>query len=351
MTEEPHHEYDETYASLLNRFWSSEDPSPLTEAASALGHQFLAAGIEPMDIKAIHDAAVAEHGDADDAQAVVSAHRMLLEVLLAYGVAYSALSERLLAEADAAEQALAKGAERAEQNRLGLLAGVSHELGSPLMVVQANVASIRKFLEERGSWPEDLNEREADVDFAIKRMLLLREELLVASRNEQRELEIVPQPLLPALMRAVRWGKLNASVKSIELTQTCAPELPYVMADHAALESILTNLVSNAIRYTGTGGSVTVTACQEGADVVVEVADTGIGISEEDQLRIYERFYRADEGRKAVTFGIGLGLAITRDLVSAMAGTIEVRSELGVGSTFRVTLPAANLTEQIGPPV
>ena len=347
MTEEPRHEFDKTYASLLNRFCSSEDPSPLTEAASALGQQFLAAGIGPMDIKAIHDTAVTENGDVDDAQALVSAHRLLLEVLLAYGVAYSAHSERLLAEADAAEEALAKGAERAEQNRLGLLAGVSHELGSPLMVVQVNVASIRKFLEERGSWPEDLNEREADVDFAIKRMMLLREELLAASRDEQHELEIAPLPLTPALRRAVRWGQLNASAKSIELTLDCAPELPCVIADDAALESILTNLVSNAIRYTRNGGSVSVTANHEGDDVVVEVNDTGIGISEEDQLRIYERFYRTDEGKKAVTFGIGLGLAITRDLVSSMAGTIEVRSELGVGSTFRVTLPAANLTEPI----
>ncbi|HUF52856.1 MAG TPA: ATP-binding protein [Dehalococcoidia bacterium] len=347
MTDELRSDYHQTYASLLNRFCSLEDPSPLTAAASALGHEFLAAGIGPMDIKAVHDAAVAENIDLDDARALVSAHRLLLEVLLAYGVAYSAHSERLLAEADAAEQARAQGAERAEQNRLGLLAGVSHELGSPLMVVQVNVASIRKFLEERGSWPEDLNEREADVDFAIKRMMLLREQLLAASRDEQRELEIAPLPLPHALRRVVRWGQLNASAKSIELTLDCAPDLPYVMADDTALESILTNLVSNAIRYTETGGSVTVSARQEGDEVVVEVIDTGIGISEEDQPRIYERFYRTDEGKKAVTFGIGLGLAITRDLVSSMAGTIEVRSQLGVGSTFRVALPAADVTEQV----
>lgn len=351
MTDELRPEYDQTYASLLNRFSSSEDPSPLTEAASALGHEFLAAGIGPMDIKTLHDAAVAENVDVDDAKALVSAHRLLLEVLLAYGVAYSAHSERLLAEADAAEQARAEGAERAEQNRLGLLAGVSHELGNPLMVVKVNVASIRKFLEDRGSWPEDLNEREADVDYAIKRMMLLREELLAASRDEQRELEIAPLPLPHALRRVVRWGQPNASAKSIDLTLDCAPDLPYAMADDTALESILTNLLSNAIRYTGPGGSVTVTARHEGDDIVVEVIDTGIGISEEDQPRIYERFYRTDEGKKAVTFGVGLGLAITRDLVSAMAGRIEVISRLGAGSTFRVALPAANVTEHVGPAV
>jgi two-component system, OmpR family, sensor kinase len=346
MIKRVRHEYDQTYARLLDRFWSSEDRSVLTDAATSLGHQFLAAEIGPMDIKAIHDAAVAEHVDVDDGQALVAAHRLLVEVLLAYGVAYSAKSESLLAAADAAEQARAQGAERAEQNRLALLAGVSHELGNPLMVVQFNVSSIRKFLEERGSWSEDLNEREADVGFAIKRMLSLREELLAASRDEKRELEIAPVPLPHVVKRVVRWAQPNASAKSIELTQDCAPGLPYVMADDAALESILTNLVSNAIRYTGAGGSVTVKAHREGDDVVVEVIDNGIGISEEDQLRIYERFYRTDTAKASAKFGVGLGLSITRDLVSSLAGRIDVTSQVGVGSTFTVALPAAHVTGQ-----
>lgn len=88
------------------------------------------------------------------------------------------------------------------------------------------------------------------------------------------------------------------------------------------------------------------TVRHEGDIIAIEVADTGIGISDEDQLRIYERFYRTAEGKKAVAFGIGLGLAITRDLVTSLGGTIEVQSQVGVGSTFRVTLPAATTREQ-----
>ena len=334
MADLPH----ETYASLLRRYCSGEEPELLTEGA-ALGEELISAGIAPMEIKAIHDAAVAEVVDPESTKEVVAAHRLLLEVLLSYGAAYSARTELLLAEADAAEQARGEGAERADQGRLALLAGVSHELGNPLTVVKVNVASIRRFLEERGGWYEDLNEREADVTFAVDRMMSLREELLAASRNEQRELEIVPLPILRLLHRVVRWGRLSASNK-VTITEDYSPDLPYVLADDGALQSILTNLLSNAIRYTPSGGSIAVRARPESSNVVVEVADTGIGIAEDDQLRIYERFYRTEEAKSATTFGVGLGLAITRDLVSSLTGTIEVRSEVGVGSTFTVTLPA-----------
>lgn len=342
MSDEQNRVYAERYASLLKRYTSSEDPAPVLEAAAALSRDFLADGIAPLEIQRIHDAAIAEGVDPADAPALVAAHRLLLEVLFAYGAAYSSLSEKLLADADAAEQAVTEGAERAEQNRLALLAGVSHELGNPLMVVKVNVASIRKVLEERGSWTDDLNEREADVEFAIDRMLSLREELLAASRDEIRELEIVELPLPGVVRRVVRWGQAAAAEKSIQLIEDVAPDLPFVVADDGALQSILTNLLSNAIRYTEAGGTVTVTARHEGDIVAIEVGDTGMGISEEDQLRIYERFYRTAEGKKAVAFGIGLGLALTRDLASSLAGTIEVRSQVGAGSTFRVTLPAGS---------
>ncbi|MEO8458655.1 MAG: HAMP domain-containing sensor histidine kinase [Chloroflexota bacterium] len=342
MTDEQNRVHAERYASLLKRFTSSEDPAAVLEAAAALSQDFLADGIAPLEIQRIHDAAIAEGVDPADAPALVAAHRLLLEVLFAYAAAYSSLSEKLLADADAEQQAVMEVAERAEQNRLALLAGVSHELGSPLMIVKGNVASIRKFLEERGSWPDDLNEREADVEFAIDRMMSLREELLAASRDETRELEIVELPLPGVVRRVIRWGQAAAAEKSIQLIEDSAPDLPFVVADEVALQSILTNLLSNAIRYTEAEGTVTVTARHEGDIVAIEVADTGIGISEEDQLRIYERFYRTVEGKKAVAFGIGLGLAITRDQVSSLAGTIEVRSQVGVGSTFRVTLPAGS---------
>lgn len=333
----------ETYSSLLRRYCSSEELDLLTEG-SALGEELIAAGIAPMEIKAIHDAAVAEVIDPTSEQEVVAAQRLLLEVLVSYGTAYCARAERLLAEADASEQAHADGQARADQARLALLASVSHELGNPLTIVKANVASIRRFLEERGGWHEDLNEREADVTVAVNRMMALREELLAASRNEQLELEIVPLPTTHFLRRVARWGRLGALGK-VTIIEEYPADLPYVLADEGALLSILTNLMSNAVRYTPAGGSVSLRARAEDAKVVFDVVDTGIGIAEDDQPRIYERFYRTEEAKSATTFGVGLGLSITRDLVSALAGTIEVQSEVGVGSTFTVTLPAVEPPE------
>ncbi len=332
---------NQTYASLLRRYCSGEDDDDLRTEGAALGEELIVAGVDPVEIKAIHDAAVAEVIDSESEQALVAAHRLLLEVLLSYGVAYSARAERLLAEADERERTRAQGAKHAEQDRLAQLAEVSHELGNPLMVVKVNVASIRRFLEDRGGWPDDLNQREADVGFAVDRMVSLREELLAASRNEQRELEIVPLPLVHILSRAVRWGRINAAGK-VQLTEDYASDLPYVLGDDGALNSIFTNLLSNAIRYTPSGGAITVRARANAADVVVEVIDTGVGISADDQLRIYERFYRTEEAKNTTKFGVGLGLAITRDLVTSLRGTIGLESKVGEGSTFTVTLPAAS---------
>ncbi len=338
----------QTYISLLQSFCDSHDTSLLTEAA-ALGNSFIEAGMTPMDIKALHDEATESFiGEEDDTGPLISAHRFLLEVLVAYGLAFSSISEKLLADADAAatrEMALAEDAARAEQSRLSLLAGVSHELGNPLMVVKVNVSSIRKFLEERNSWPEDLNERESDAMFAIERMLTLREELLAASKNEQRELEIVPLQLNRILQRVVRWGRASAIEKALTLTEEYDAGHDYVLGDEAAVQSIFTNLLSNAIRYTPNGGAIVVRTRQDEGFTVAEVSDNGIGISEEDQPRIYERFFRTEAGQRATVFGIGLGLSLTRDLVTALAGTIEVESAPGVGSTFSVRLPSSEIAD------
>src|SRR5437868_5310086 len=118
---------NETYSRLLRRYCSGEAPDLLTEGA-ALGEELIAEGITPMEIKTIHDAAVADVIDPESEQALIAAHRLLLEVLVSYGTAYSARAERLLAEADAADQA--------DQARLALLASVSHELGNPLTIVK-----------------------------------------------------------------------------------------------------------------------------------------------------------------------------------------------------------------------
>ena len=111
-----------------------------------------------------------------------------------------------------------------------------------------------------------------------------------------------------------------------------------VYADLELLTSALQNLLENAIRYSDSGGQVDITL-RENDNVVIEVADNGIGISEEDQKRIFERFYRVDPARSRSTGGTGLGLSIVKHVVSDLNGSIHVNSKPGEGATFTITLP------------
>ncbi|MEO6042774.1 MAG: HAMP domain-containing sensor histidine kinase [Tepidiformaceae bacterium] len=244
------------------------------------------------------------------------------------------------------DRSIARRADRADKAQIDLLTRVVHDLGSPLTVVKGNVAAIRRFLEQQHIWSEELSQREDDVEVAVEWMLALREELLASSRSEQRELELVPLHLLHRLHRVVRWAQTSASEKGIQLTEEDSAKVPYVIGDGNAVQSIFTNLLSNAVRYTPEGGAISVKTSNEGARLTVEIADTGIGISEQDQQRIFERFYRTSAAQQVESSGRGLGLAISRDLVSALGGTIEVRSLSGAGSTFKVTFPMANIADE-----
>ncbi|MGF1513743.1 MAG: sensor histidine kinase, partial [Elainellaceae cyanobacterium] len=124
----------------------------------------------------------------------------------------------------------------------------------------------------------------------------------------------------------------------VELKLNAERNLPLVWADPARVEQVLVNLVGNAIRYTP-AGHVEIRAWAEAPLLWVAIADTGIGIAAEDLPLVFERFWRADRSRDRQSGGTGIGLAISRRLVELQGGTIEVESELGVGSTFCFSLP------------
>ena len=117
-----------------------------------------------------------------------------------------------------------------------------------------------------------------------------------------------------------------------------------ILGDQEALTQILDNLFDNALKYTPDEGTVTVRVFRGGTHVTLEVEDNGVGIPEEDQARIFERFYRVDKARSRAVGGTGLGLSIVKHLVHAIQGTIELESEPGEGSTFRVQLELAEPT-------
>jgi signal transduction histidine kinase len=132
----------------------------------------------------------------------------------------------------------------------------------------------------------------------------------------------------------------QARLRQITLRHQIVPDLPTIFANRDQIIQVLTNLVGNAIVYTLEGGEVEVrSSARDQQWVVLEVADTGVGISEEDQAHIFERFYRGTTPDAVTPPGTGLGLAITKEIVELHHGKIEVNSHVGQGSTFRVFLP------------
>jgi two-component system sensor histidine kinase BaeS len=115
-----------------------------------------------------------------------------------------------------------------------------------------------------------------------------------------------------------------------------------VAGDRGRLDQVAANLLSNALRYTDAGGQVTVTVRRDGGLAVLEVADTGIGIAAQDVPRVFTRFWRGERSRSRATGGAGIGLSIVKELVTAHGGRVEVRSVVAEGSTFTVTIPAAD---------
>ena len=117
------------------------------------------------------------------------------------------------------------------------------------------------------------------------------------------------------------------------------PPLDCIIADPGRVRQILYNLVSNAVKFTPDGGTVTICAREEHGLIIVQVKDTGIGIAEEDQARIFEEFQQIDSSASREYQGTGLGLALVRKLVELLGGQVSVESVVGTGSTFTFTLP------------
>ena len=140
-------------------------------------------------------------------------------------------------------------------------------------------------------------------------------------------------------------SKPRASSHGVELVLDLA-QAPPVLGDRGRLFQLLDNLISNGVKFTPEGGTVTVAVRPAGDRVALEVRDTGIGIPAAEEERLFERFFRASTAVDRQIPGTGLGLYIARAIVDAHEGTISVESEVGSGTTFRIELPAAVRAEQ-----
>jgi signal transduction histidine kinase len=217
---------------------------------------------------------------------------------------------------------------------------VAHELRSPLTTITGYVELL---LEEHGGTSTEVQRESLQiVQRNGEQLLALIEDLLDISRMEASRLELKHTTLdLARLVREVASSlRPQIEAKGQWLTLELAEALPAVSGDADRVTQILTNLLSNAHKYTASGGSVTITARAEGGGVRVSVRDTGIGLSPDDQARLFTKFFRAQNSVTQGVRGTGLGLMITRALVELHGGEITVTSALGQGSTFSFTLPA-----------
>jgi CheY-like chemotaxis protein/two-component sensor histidine kinase len=186
----------------------------------------------------------------------------------------------------------------------------------------------------------------------VDRLKILVDDLLDISRIESGRLELTPEPtdVRETVAEVVASMEARAEEKDLQLHADLPEGLPMAQADPDRLGQILTNLVGNACQYTPDGGEVVVSAQSEAEEIQITVGDTGIGISDEDQERIFSRFFRADSPPVQSTPGTGLGLSIVRSLVELHGGEIWLESELGEGSSFSFTLPVAEMTERAPEP-
>lgn len=239
--------------------------------------------------------------------------------------------------------------ERANTLKSQFLANVTHELRSPLHSIIGYGSMVVDGFVEGELTPQ----QEEDIRFIVRRaedLAHLVDDMLDLSKIEADHIEVKLEPVdLSACMSDIaNQYKLTASEKKLYLNVEMEAQLPLVLADSQRLQQIVTNLVSNALKFTKQGGvTIRCSRIQNGDMVRIQVQDTGIGISPAALSLIFEAFRQADGSTTRQFGGTGLGLTIAKRLVELQGGEITVESVMGQGSTFTLTLPTASVTTSL----
>ena len=230
--------------------------------------------------------------------------------------------------------------ESASRHKSEFLANMSHELRTPLNAILGFSEVLG--LEMAGPLNETQQQYVADVLGAGQHLLSLINDILDLSKVEagRMELDLADVSIADALERGVTMQQDRASRNAIGLDLRVDPDVGFVRADERKIRQVVFNLLSNAVKFTPSGGRVEVRASRHDGVVEIAVADTGIGISPDDQERIFEEFQQAVDPPGGTREGTGLGLTLSRRFVELHGGRLWVQSELGRGSTFHFTLPA-----------
>ncbi|HYJ14834.1 MAG TPA: ATP-binding protein [Candidatus Limnocylindria bacterium] len=232
---------------------------------------------------------------------------------------------------------------RLETIRSDFVANVSHELRTPLTAIQGYVETLIH------SPPADSRERQQFLEIIerhAERLGRLTEDLLSLADLESGKIQIAPRPVdsgkLIQQVLEIFWER--AAKKEIRLNHEISAAYGKINGDPDRLQQLLINLVDNAVKFTPSGGTVTIRAAECQADngarrIEISIADSGVGIPEKDLPRLTERFYRVDKARSRDLGGTGLGLAIVKHIVQAHGGELKITSELNKGTTISVRLP------------
>ena len=253
-------------------------------------------------------------------------------------------------ELNAKLQIAAENAESANRAKSTFLFNMSHDIRTPMNAIigYADLAS------RHSDDPEKLKKYMENIQVCGQNLLMLLNNVLDLARieNDKTEMEYSVSDIEKDFRNCIAMFRNQADSKGQTLTVTTQLLHPYIYADVPHLTEVCTNLVSNAVKYTGTGGTIRCDVAQKPGekagwcDTVVTVADNGIGMSQEFQKHIFEPFERERTSTVSKVEGSGIGMGIVKKLVGLMGGTVELESKIGVGSTFIVTIPCRIVSEE-----
>lgn len=225
----------------------------------------------------------------------------------------------------------------AEELKSTFISVISHELKTPVSLIKGYASTLAR--EDAVLSPETVRESGRVIEEESNRLNELINNLLDASRIQAGALQLETEALsLPDLARATV-ERLQTQTPTHSFTLDFPPALPLVRGDERRLRQVFENLLTNAVKYSPQGGDIRLGGWREDGQVIVYVADQGIGIPFEEQEAVFERFYRVDSSLRRSTQGAGLGLFLVKAIVEAHGGRVWVRSQTGQGSTFFLALP------------
>ena len=246
-------------------------------------------------------------------------------------------------ELNAKLQVAVEKAESANHAKSTFLFNMSHDIRTPMNAIIGYADLASRHLDD----PAKLKNYMENIQVCGQNLLMLLNNVLDLARieNDKTEMEYSVSDIEKDFRNCVAMFRNQADSKGQTLTVTTQLQYPYIYADIPHLTEICTNLVSNAVKYTGAGGTIRCNVTQkpgkkeDWCDTVITVADNGIGMSQEFQKHIFEPFERERTSTVSKVEGSGIGMGIVKKLVGLMGGTVEVESKIGVGSTFIVTIP------------